>query len=83
MSKHHGSSTGGKAHFGPGHILGLFLFYAVLAFCVLAFTFYFVFVGGEARLMVALTLALAIIATIVHVKMGRRDRIDTLIDRGP
>ena len=49
----------------------------------LAFTFYFVFVGGEARLMIALTLAFAIIATVVHVKVGRRDRIDTLIDRGP
>jgi hypothetical protein len=50
---------------------------------VLAFTFYFVFAVGEARLMTVLTLAFAIIATIVHVKMGRRDRIDSLIDRGP
>jgi hypothetical protein len=83
MSKHPGAAPRGKAHFSPGHILGLFLFYAVLAFSILAFTFYFVFVGGEARLMVALTLAFAIIATIVHVKVGRRDRIDTLIDRGP
>jgi hypothetical protein len=83
MSKHHGSAPAGKARFSPGHILGLFLFYAVLAFGILAFTFYFVFVGGEARLMIALTLAFAIIATIVHVKVGRRDRIDTLIDRGP
>ena len=83
MSKHHGSTQGGKARFGPVHILGLFLFYAVLAFCIRAFTFYFVLAVGEARLMIVLTLAFAVIATIVHVKVGRRDRIDTLIDRGP
>jgi hypothetical protein len=83
MSKHHPAAPRGKARFSPGHILGLFVFYAVLAFCILAFTFYFVFAVGEARLMGVLTLAFAIIATIVHVKVGRRDRIDTLIDRGP
>jgi hypothetical protein len=83
MSKHHPGTPRGKARFSPGHILGLFVFYAVLAFCILAFTFYFVFAGGGARLMGVLTLAFAIIATIVHVKVRRRDRIDTLIDRGP
>lgn len=83
MSKPDRSAPGGKARFGAGHILGLFLFYAVLAFCILAFTFYFVFAMGEARLTIVLTLALAVVATIVHVKRGRRDRIDTLIDRGP
>lgn len=83
MSKDHPAAPRGKARFSPRHILGLFVFYAVLAFGILAFTFYFVFAVGEARLMVVLTLAFAIIATIVHVKMGRRDRIDTLIDRGP
>src|ERR1700730_4288785 len=67
QSKHHGSAPGGKARFGPGPILGLFLVFAV----------------GEARIMIVLTLAFAVIATIVHVKIGRRDRIDTLIDRGP
>ena len=82
MSKHHGSAPAGKARFSTGHIVGLFFFYAVLAFGILAFTFYFVFVGGEARLMIALTLAFAVVATIVHVKVGRRDRIDTLVDRG-
>ena len=83
MSKHHPAAARSKVRFSPGHILGLFVFYAVLAFCILAFTFYFVLAVGEARLMGLLTLAFAIIATIVHVKVGRRDRIDTFIDRGP
>jgi hypothetical protein len=65
------------------HIAGLFAFYVLLAFCVLTFTFFYVFNMGEFRLVTALTLGFAIVATIVHVKAGRRDRIDDLIDRGP
>jgi hypothetical protein len=38
---------------------------------------------GELRLVTALTLAFAIVATVVHVKSGRRDRVDQLIEKGP
>jgi len=65
------------------HIAGLFVFYSLLAFCVLAFVFFFVYTGGEFRLVIALTLLFGVVATIVHVKAGRRSRIDTLIDKGP
>jgi hypothetical protein len=82
MSKHHGASPGGGARFSTGHILGLFGFYLVLAFCILAFTFFFVFTVGEFRLVIVLTLAFSVIATIVHVMAGRRSRVDTLIDKG-
>jgi len=82
MDKRHGPSSRGNTRFRPIHILGLFLFYAVLAFCVLAFTFFFIFTGGEFRLIIPLTLAFGVIATIVHVKAGRRTRIDTLVDKG-
>jgi hypothetical protein len=74
---------GSRARFRPGHVAGLFAFYAVLAFCVLAFTFFYVFTIGELGIVVVLTLAFAAGATAVHVKRGRRDRVDTLIDRGP
>jgi hypothetical protein len=82
MSKHHATNSGGGAHFSTRHILGLFGFYLVLAFCILAFTFFFVFAGGEVRLVIALTLAFSVVATIVHVIAGRRSRVDTLIDKG-
>ena len=82
MSRYHGTNSGGGARFSTGHILGLFGFYLVLAFCILAFTFFFVFTGGEYRLVIVLTLAFSIIATIVHVMAGRRSRVDTLIDKG-
>jgi hypothetical protein len=59
------------------------VFYAVLAFCVFAFTFFYVYTGVEFRLVIALTLIIAAIATIVHVKAGRRTRVDSLIDKGP
>ena len=48
MSKHHGSAPGGKADFSPGHILGLFLFYAVLASGVLGLHLLLRLRGGEA-----------------------------------
>ena len=83
MSQHHGRPSPGRARFRPIHILGLFVFYAVLAFCVLAFTFFFVFTGGEFRLVIILTVAFGAIATAVHVKAGRRTRIDRLVDKGP
>jgi hypothetical protein len=73
----------GRAKFSARHIVGLFLFYAILAFCVLTFTFFYVFNVGELRLVTALTLGFAIVATVVHVRSGRRDRVDTLIERGP
>jgi hypothetical protein len=63
--------------------VGLFVFYGVLTFCVLAFTFFFIFTWGEFRLVIPLSLAVGVIATIVHVKAGRRTRVDTLIDKGP
>ena len=71
------------ARFSAKHIAGLFVFYAILAFCVLTFTFFYVFNVGEFRLVTALTLAFAIVATVIHVKSGRRDRVDQLIDHGP
>ncbi len=83
MTQHHDSTSRGKQRFSPRHIVGLFVFYAVLAFCVLAFTFFFVYTGGEFRLVVVLTLVFGVIATIVHVKAGRRSHVDTLIDKGP
>ena len=83
MTSHHDFTSRGRQRFSPRHIAGLFAFYAVLAFCVLAFTFFFVYTGGEFRLVVVLTLLFGVIATAVHVKAGRRGRVDTLIDKGP
>jgi hypothetical protein len=83
MTSHRDRASGGQARFRPQHIAGLLLFYTVLTFCVLAFVFFFVYTGVEFRLVILLTLAIGIVATVVHVKRGRRTRIDTLIDRGP
>ena len=83
MTQHARSGRGRAARFRPAHIAGLFAFYAILAFCVLTFTFFYVFDMGELRLVTAVTLGFAIVATVVHVKSGRRDRVDDLIDRGP
>ena len=83
MSRHHESTPRGKQRFSPRHIVGLFLFYSVLTFCVLAFTFFFVYTRIEFSLVIALTLLVGAIATLVHAKAGRRSRVDTLIDRGP
>lgn len=81
MSKHHDANSDGAARFRAGHILGLFGFYLVLTFCVFAFTF-FGFTAAEYRLVIVLTLAVSVIATIVHVLAGRRSRVDTLIGKG-
>lgn len=83
MSRHHESTSRGKQRFSTRHIVGLFLFYSVLTFCVLAFTFFFVYTRIEFSLVIALTLLVGAIATLVHVRAGRRSRVDTLIDRGP
>jgi hypothetical protein len=83
MPRHHGSTSRGRQSFSTRHIIGLFLFYAVLTFCVLAFTFFFIYTGLEFRLVIVLTFLVGAIATFVHVKAGRRTRVDTLIDRGP
>ena len=77
------SQHGRAATFSTKHVVGLFVFYVVLAFCVLTFTFYYVFNRGELRLVTGLTLAFAIVATLIHVKAGKRDRLDDLIDKGP
>jgi hypothetical protein len=74
---------GRSARFRPAHVAGLFVFYGVLAFCVLAFALYYVFTVGELRLAIVLAVAFAAVATVVHVKRGRRDRVDSLIDHGP
>lgn len=73
----------GRTKFSARHVVGLFLFYAIVAFCILTFTLFYVFNVGELRLVTILTLGFAIIATVVHVRAGRRDRIDTLIEKGP
>jgi hypothetical protein len=83
MTGHRGSQSGGARRFSALHALGLFVFYSVLAFCVLAFVFFFVYTGLEFRLVIGITLAFGVIATVVHVRSGRRTRIDSLIDRGP
>jgi hypothetical protein len=83
MSRHPRPAGKPAARFSAKHIAGLFAFYAILAFCVLTFTFFYVFNMGELRLVTALTLAFAVVATVVHVKSGRRDRVDQLIDHGP
>ncbi|HVQ77133.1 MAG TPA: hypothetical protein VMT79_16530 [Candidatus Binatia bacterium] len=84
MAHHARRSTGRPGRtFGPWHILGLFAFYAILAFAVLAFAFFFLFTIGEMALVVVLTALVAAVATIVHVRAGKRTRVDALIDRGP
>lgn len=79
MNRNRGTAT----TFTAKHVVGLFVFYVILAFCILTFTFFYVFNMGEMRLVTALTLAFAIVATVIHVKTGKRDRLDTLIDKGP
>jgi len=83
MPRHHESTSRGRQSFSTRHIIGLFLFYGVLTFCVLAFTFFFVYTGLEFRLVIVLTLLVGAIATLVHVKAGRRTHIGQIIDRGP
>ena len=83
MPSHHDPKSKSRQPFSALHIVGLFLFYSVLTFAVLAFTFFFVYTEGEFRLVTVLTLVIGLIATIVHVKAGRRNRVDTLIDHGP
>lgn len=79
----HTPAKGRGATFSAKHIVGLFVFYVIVAFCILTFTFFYVFNMGELRLVTALTLGFAIVATVVHVKSGRRDRVDRLIEKGP
>ena len=83
MARHHDGRSAGRAHFSVGHIIGLLVFYSILAFCVLAFTFFYVYTQGELRFVIILTIAFGVVATAVHTKAGRRSRIDRLIDRGP
>jgi hypothetical protein len=82
MTQHRGAARS-TARFRPAHIVGLFLFYSVLTFAVIAFVFFFLFTGLEFRLAIPITLAIGLIATVVHVKAGRRTRVDTLVDKGP
>ena len=82
MSRHQGHRPGRRAHFRPAHVLGLFVFYAALAFAVLAFTFFFIYTRLEFGLVIVLTIAVGAIATAVHVRAGRRSRIDSLVDKG-
>jgi hypothetical protein len=82
MSRHHDPASPRRQRPTLRHIVGLFLFYSVLAFAVLAFAFFFVYTGGEFRLVIALTVVVGAVATIVHVKAGRRSRVDTLVDKG-
>jgi hypothetical protein len=83
MTRHGPSSRRRAARFSAKHIAGLFVFYAILAFCILTFALFYVFNVGELRLVSILTLIFAVAATALHVKSGRRDRVDDLIDRGP
>jgi hypothetical protein len=83
MSRHGASPRRRAVRFRAKHIVGLFVFYAILAFCILTFALFYVFNVGEFRLVTVLTLAFAAAATAIHVKSGRRDRVDDLIDRGP
>jgi hypothetical protein len=83
MNQSSGPRGSRRAKFSARHVVGLFVFYAILAFCILTFTFFYVFNVGELRLVTVLTLGFAVVATAVHVRSGRRDRIDTLIERGP
>lgn len=78
-----GARGRGRARFSVPHSIGLFVFYLIVAFGILTFALFYVFGVGELRLVALLTLGFAVVATAVHVRSGRRDRIDTLIDRGP
>ena len=87
MNKHHGPRPSDRAHgkgmhIGGWHVLGLFVFYAALAFGVFAFTFFYIFTRIEFSLVIVLTLVIAVVATFVHVRSGRRTRVDSLVDKG-
>lgn len=82
MARHHPSHGGGRPRMSPLHIVGLFVFYAALAFGVFAFTFFYIFTGIEFSLVIVLTLAIAVVATAFHVVKGRRTRVDSLVDKG-
>jgi tryptophan-rich sensory protein len=86
MSQHHGPRPGRArdrgAHVRPLHVLGLFVFYAALAFGVFAFTFFYIFTRVEFGLVIVLTLVIAVVATAVHIWSGRRTRVDSLVDKG-
>ena len=84
MTVHHDPRSSGRARAPrpPMHVLGLFVFYAALAFGVFAFTFFYIFTGVEFSLVIVLTLVIAVVATVVHVKAGRRTRVDSLVDKG-
>ena len=84
--QHHDPRSSGRARahgrVSALHILGLFVFYAVLAFGVFAFTFFYIFTGIEFSLVIVLTLVIGVVATFVHVTAGRRTRVDSLVDKG-
>ena len=84
--QHHDSRSSGRARahdrVSAVHVLGLFVFYTALAFGVFAFTFFYIFTGIELRLVIVLTLVIGVVATFVHVKAGRRTRVDSLVDKG-
>ncbi len=86
MTVHHNSRSPGRAparaRVSAAHVLGLFVFYAALAFGVFAFTFFYIFTGIEFSLVIVLTLIIGVVATVVHVKAGRRTRVDSLVDKG-
>ena len=85
MTTHHDPRSSGRAAVtvsAPLHVLGLFVFYTALAFGVFAFTFFYIFTGIELRLVIVLTLVIGVVATFVHVKAGRRTRVDSLVDKG-
>ena len=79
---HRGPRSSGGARFSALHVLGLFVFYTALAFGVFAFTFFYIFTGIEFSLVIVLTLVIGVVATLVHVKAGRRTRVDSLVDKG-
>jgi hypothetical protein len=84
--QHHDPRSSGRARahdrVSALHVLGLFVFYTALAFGVFAFTFFYIFTGIEFRLVIVLTLVIGVVATFVHVKAGRRTRVDSLVDKG-
>ena len=84
--QHHAPRSSGRAHahdrVSALHVLGLFVFYTALAFGVFAFTFFYIFTGIEFSLVIVLTLVIGVVATLVHVKAGRRTRVDSLVDKG-
>ena len=85
MAQQRGNTSGGRQRRSVAHIAGLFLFYALLAFCVLTFAFLYIFKWGKFHLvipLVVLAVLVGVVATVVHVKAGRRTRVDSFVDRG-